>query len=81
MTNLSPDQMKKISFALAKFNEATQELAAILEETDYTLESAPECFEDINDFAYDIASMTEEELEELNDNSVTTEENKELVLA
>lgn len=79
MNNLSAEQLKRISNALAQFNTAAQELAASLEESGYELDSAPECLEDPSDFAYDIMTMVEEELEALDDISVTTEEHKELV--
>jgi hypothetical protein len=80
MKNLSAEQQKAIAFALAKFNEAAQELAAALEQSGYKLETAPEYLEDVEDFAYDILTMTEDELEALEEVTVSAE-GKELINA
>lgn len=73
MKNLSAEQHKAIAKALAQFNEAAQELAAALEQSGYELETAPEYMEDIEEFAYDILTMVEDELEELDQVEVSAE--------
>lgn len=64
-TTLSSNKVK-IEAALNAFKQATMELANIIDETGYKLSaSAPECLVDIEDFAYDVVTFVEDELEEL----------------
>jgi hypothetical protein len=81
MTKLTAEMKKVLSEALAKFNEATQELTAAIEQTGYELQGAPEGMQDMEDFSYDILTMVEEELEELADSVEVTEEHKEMAIA
>jgi hypothetical protein len=81
LTKLTAEIKKALSEALAKFNEATQELAAAVEQTGYELQGAPEGMQDMEDFAYDVLTFVEEELEELTDSVEETEEHKEMAIA
>ena len=74
MTKLSSEKAIRISRALSLLNEAAQELSAALEDGEYDLETAPDYLEDPSDFAYDIMTMVEDELEILKESSTETED-------
>jgi hypothetical protein len=56
---------EKIQKALIQLKVAAMELANIIDETEYDLQNAPEFLEDADDFAFDIISFVEDEIEDL----------------
>ncbi|HLO11531.1 MAG TPA: hypothetical protein VK190_04680 [Pseudoneobacillus sp.] len=64
MKKLNAEQAVKIKEALALLNAAAQELSNVLDETGYQLsESAPEFLINTDDFAYEIMTFVEDELD------------------
>lgn len=58
----------EIEQALAKLSAAAQEFANCVEKYDLTFTSSPEYLEDADDFAYEIQTFVEDELQELEEN-------------
>lgn len=70
MKNMTAAQKKKIEETLSKLSEVAQELANVIEDTDYKLSgAAPTYLSDTEDFAYEIVTFVEDELTELMGNT------------
>lgn len=64
-SKVKPSQSEKVKKALEKLRDAALELANIVEEEEYEFKNAPEYLEDPDDFAYDLQSFVEDEIESL----------------
>lgn len=65
-----PWRKAKVEAALKQLVEAALEYANVLDETGYEAKHAPEYMEDADDFAYDIQSFVQDEMENISSNVV-----------
>jgi hypothetical protein len=65
-----PLRKAKLEAALKHLAEAATEYANVLDELGYEATHAPEYMEDADDFAYEIQSFVEDEIETLNENKI-----------
>jgi hypothetical protein len=69
MNKISAENAKKLEAALKAFASVALELSNVLDETGYELTSCPDFLSDADDFAYEISSFVEDEIENINENS------------
>lgn len=67
MAKLSIDKAQQLKDALNKLSSLAFEIANIVDETEFELTSAPYYMSDLDDFAYEIASMVEDEIIAIDD--------------